>query len=96
MKEEIMCLNIKKPITHNDIPAKLIVLTKDTRAPLLTKLYNNSKYDGSFPISPKSADITPAHKKDERTKRENYRPVSVLPSISKILREIRMLKYIVT
>ena len=31
------------------------------------------------------ADITPAHKKEETTNKENYRPVSILPSISKIL-----------
>ena len=30
------------------------------------------------------ADITPIHKKDETTLKENYRPVSILPSISKI------------
>ena len=30
------------------------------------------------------ADITPAHKKDETTNKRNYRPVSILPAISKI------------
>ena len=30
-----------------------------------------------FPDSPKFADITPVHKKDETTNKENYRPVSV-------------------
>ena len=72
MEEEIKCLN--KPTTHNNIPDKLLVLTKDICAPLLTKIYNNSKYDGSFPTPPKCADITPAHKKDETTKKENHRP----------------------
>ena len=84
MEEEINGLNTKKPTTHNNIPAKLLVLTKDICAPLITKIYNKSKYDGNFPTSLKCADITPAHKKDETTKKENYRPVSVLPSISKI------------
>ena len=31
------------------------------------------------------ADITPAHKKEERTISNNYRPVNIPPSISKIL-----------
>ena len=69
---------------NRNIPAKLLVLTKDICAPLITKIYNKSKYDGNFPTSLKCADITPAHKKDETTKKENYRPVSVLLSISKI------------
>ena len=32
--------------------------------------------------------ITPVHKKDETTNKENYRPVSVLPLISKIFEQI--------
>ena len=34
-----------------------------------------------FPDSLKFVDITPLHKKDETTNKENYRPVSVLPLI---------------
>ena len=34
------------------------------------------------------ADISPAHKKDERTNKENYRPVNILPSVSKIFERI--------
>ena len=34
------------------------------------------------------ADISPAHKQDENTKKENYRPVSILPSVSKIFETI--------
>ena len=34
------------------------------------------------------ADISPVHKKDERTNIENYRPVSILPSVSKIFERI--------
>ena len=41
------------------------------------------KWKGSFPDSLKLGNITPVHKKDEPTNKENYRPVSVLPFISK-------------
>ena len=41
-----------------------------------------------FPDSLKLADITPVYKKDETTNKENYRPVSVLPLISKIFEQI--------
>ena len=47
-------------------------------------MYNESKSNAVFPSSIKYADITPAHKKKERTIADNYRPVSILPSISKI------------
>ena len=36
----------------------------------------------------KLADVTPVHKKDEVTQAKNYRPVSVLPTVSKIFERI--------
>jgi len=44
--------------------------------------------DDIFPNKLKLADITPVHKKDETTNKENYRPVSVLPLISKIFERV--------
>ena len=41
-----------------------------------------------FPDSLKFGDITSVHKKDETTNKENYRPISVLPLISKIFERI--------
>ena len=32
----------------------------------------------------KWANITPVHKKDDRSLKSNYRPISILPSVSKI------------
>ena len=37
-----------------------------------------------FPDSLKQADIKPVYKKDSRNEKENYRPVSILPNLSKI------------
>ena len=37
-----------------------------------------------FPTSPKLADITPVYKKGSKNSKEIYRPVSILPNISKI------------
>ena len=37
-----------------------------------------------FPVSLKQADIKPIHKKDSRSDKENYRPLSILPNLSKI------------
>ena len=37
-----------------------------------------------FPTSLKLANVTPVHKKKERTNKENYRPISVLPTVSKV------------
>ena len=40
--------------------------------------------DSVFPDSLKQADIKPVCKKDTRSERENYRPVSILPNLPKI------------
>ena len=37
-----------------------------------------------FPVSLKQTDIKRIHKKDSRSDKENYRPVSILPNLSKI------------
>ena len=36
----------------------------------------------------KFADVTPAHKKGDCTDKSNYRPVSVLPGLSKIFEKL--------
>ena len=81
---EILALNTKKPTTFNNIPARLLIENEDISSLYLTKIYNDSKINSQFPASLKLADITPSHKKNETTNKENYRPVSILPSISKI------------
>ena len=42
----------------------------------------------NFSSKLKLADITPTYKKNDRTLVENYRPVSVLPTLSKIFERI--------
>ena len=84
INDKIDSLDKSKPTTHNNIPTRLIVENKDIISPFITGMYNNSNRDSNFPNSLKLADVTPAHKKDDRTKKDNYRPVSILPPISKI------------
>ena len=47
-------------------------------------MFNDSLLKGTFPDSLKFENITPVQKKDEQTDKENYRPVSILPLLSKI------------
>ena len=37
-----------------------------------------------FPNSLKLADVTPLHKKGRKDLKENHRPVSILPTLSKV------------
>ena len=77
-------LDPKKASVENDIPAKLLVETKEIVSDYIKKISNDSKFDEIFPTSLKLADVMPIHKKDAKTVKENYRPVSLLPNISKL------------
>ena len=52
----------------------------------ITTIYNNSITNSCHP-SLKWVDITPVHKKDNRSLKSNYRPNSILPSVSKIFEQ---------
>ena len=46
--------------------------------------FNNSIFDATFPSELKNEDMIPVFKKKDRNNVENYRPVSILPNLSKI------------
>ena len=50
----------------------------------MQKLFNEILKTGNFPDKLKLADITPVFSKNNPLEKENYRPVSVLPVVSKI------------
>jgi hypothetical protein len=48
-------------------------------------LFNQSLNIGRIPSEWKSANVTPIHKKDLRELAENYRPISLLPILGKVM-----------
>ena len=53
--------------------------------PSLTHIYNSSITSGTFPINFKRAKLIPVYKRDSVHDKNNYRPISILPIISKPL-----------
>ena len=86
--DKIKGLNKKKASTFKGIPSKLLAENYDIISCFITKLYNDSNSNLEFPDKLKLADITPTYKKDDATNKENYRPVSILPSVSKLFERI--------
>ena len=43
---------------------------------------------GIFPDAWKRANVTPIHKKSDRQKKENYRPISLLSCVGKVMERI--------
>ncbi len=84
IKEEIINLDSTKTTAINDIPVKILKICANILTPPLAKINENIINLNNFPTSLKQADITPAYKKGETTNKDNYRPISILPNISKI------------
>ena len=83
-KDELYKLDSKKASTENDIPTKILIKSGDIVRGHLTNIYNNSKRENKYPQSLTVADVTPIHKIEERTLMKNYRPVSLIPTVSKL------------
>ena len=78
-------LNPKKATGPDEIPAKLLKVSGEVLCPSLANIINLSIESGTFPSDMKRADVLPIYKKSDSLKKNNYRPVSVLSSFSKIL-----------
>ena len=97
---EINMLNKKKAGTFGNIPAKHLKESANICNTYLLKIWNEEILQTqSFPDMLKLADITPIYKKEDATLAKNYRPISVLPSVSKVFERIiqkQLLQYIET
>ena len=77
-------LSIVKACQKDDIPTKLIKMNKDIFADSIAKDFNNCVNEGEFPNELRHAYFTAIHKKKDKSDKTNYRPVSILPNISKL------------
>ena len=66
------------------IPAKILRLSADTIAPSLTFIFNLSLATVIYLDKWKQARATPIFKSGGRRQCENYRPISILPVVSKV------------
>ena len=79
----------KKNGRFNDIPAKCLIEAHSESCPYLVKIWNGEVVgQNNFSVNLKLADVTPVFKKDDATLAKNYRPVSVLPTVSKVFERI--------
>ena len=84
VKERLSVLDATKACGPDKIPAHLLKECRGEQiAPSLCSLFIHSLSKGKVPREWKSADVTPIHKKDSKEPAENYRPISLLPIVSK-------------
>ena len=77
--------NLKQTLScgHDGISARLLKASKNVICKLLTLIINQTLTSGIFPDTLKIAKIIPLFKKGGKTLLEIYRPISILPAISK-------------
>ena len=77
-----------KAAEWDNIPIPLIIDGASELAGPLTKLINRCLEMAVFPTPEKCSKITPIYNTGLRTMMDSYRPISVLPAISKVLERV--------
>lgn len=84
-------INVMKPKSssgYDEINSKIIKHCADELIWPLTLICNNCLNSGVFPDRLKYAVVIPVHKKGDKTRMDNYRPISLLSTFSKILEKV--------
>ena len=76
-------LDSKKSSSGN-IPTDILKATKELTCPYLTDCINSATYDCKFSDKIKIAEPSPIYKNENPDFKGNYRPISVLPAVSKV------------
>jgi len=88
IKSIIKSLKPKKSTGHDNISTLFICNNKIALCTPITILINKSLESGIVPDACKIAKVTPIYKSKDKELCTNYRPISLLPSTSKILEKI--------
>ena len=82
--QQIKRLDINKAARESDMPTKVVKPFDNLIVVYLQENFNNCLKKGTFPKDFQKAAVHPTHKKDCKTEKSNYRPISILPNLSKI------------
>ena len=88
IEKEINNINPKKATTSNSTPPKFFKKSSKVSASVLHKLFNDSIEKSDFPQNLKLVEIRPVYKNNDPLDKTNYRPVSILPVVSKTFERI--------
>ena len=82
---KLKCLKSNKATGHDQIPPKLLKIASHVLSVSLTPIFNKCIEASVYPHDFKCAEVRPIFKKNDVMEMGNYRPVSILTSMSKVL-----------
>ena len=85
---KLKSINVKKATGYDNIPGKLLRIANKELAFPITNLLNRCITENVFPSVMKYAEVSPVYKKSDNMLKENFRPVSVLTTTSKLFETI--------
>ena len=91
IKSIISSIDLVKSYGPNSIPTEILHILKEDIASPIALLFNLSFSTGKFPDLLKIAKTIPIFKKGSRLLVSNYRPISLLSNINKILEKTHVL-----
>ena len=89
---EINKLKNKKSVGIDGISVQILKSCADILIQTITYIINKSIKEGKVPSSWKIAKVIPLHKKGDKSNPDNYRPISLLPCMSKLMERIIQLQ----
>ena len=88
VKKILLSLNTNKANGYDNISNTLLKRTASSIAKPLSDLFNSSFSKGCFPNIWKRANVPPVFKQHDRQNRNNYRPISLLPNLGKVIERV--------
>ena len=78
----------QKSSGYDNVDNVILKQIKECISPVLAKIFNLSMLEGKFPDKMKLAEVVPLHKSKETFLLNNYRPILLLITISKLLEKV--------
>ena len=77
-----------KKSSLNNVPTFIIKKISHIISPLLSEIFNQCIYEGTFPNKLKTGRVTPLYKEGNLTEVSNYRPITSLSVFSKLFEKL--------
>ena len=85
IEQKIKAMKDNKALVPNSIKTKILKVHPKTSSKHLAELINLRLNQGKFPTILKIANVIPIHKRGDKSECDNYRPISLISNISKLI-----------